>query len=205
MRARHHLAIWAAAALFSSAAQAQTETQVPGSEQLHGPLVNGICLLSRQAVFANTKVGQAATARLRQLAGGAQSRFDTERAKLGDDARAFQQQAKTLPEASRQSQAQALDQRAHALEAERQRDVQQLELTRVQAMGRIGRETQPILADIYKSHGCGLLLDRNAVLGGNLGNDLTSAVVQALDAKISTISFNLAPLPAAAPAAPGHG
>ncbi len=203
MRIFHYLGVGAAMVLACTSAQADTGPST-STQGLAGPLVNGVCLLSRQAVFANAKVGKAASSRLQQLATGAQNRFDTERAKLGDDVHAFQQQAPSLPEASRQTQAQALEQRARALDAERQRDVQQLELTRAQAMAQIGRETQPMLVDLYKAKGCGLLLDRNAVLGGNFGNDLTGALIEALDHRITTISFNLAPLPAAA-AAPGHG
>ncbi|MHC1479242.1 OmpH/Skp family outer membrane protein [Frateuria aurantia] len=197
MRLGHYLGICMVAALACTTVQAETTAPAtPAVDGLQGPLINGVCLLSRQAVFANAKVGKAATARLQQLANGAQSRFDSERGKLADDVRAFQQQAKSLPDATRRTQEAALDQRAHALEAERQRDIRQLELTRVQAMNQIGSETQPILASVYRTRGCGLLLDRNAVLGGNFGNDLTAAVVQGLDAKVTTISFNLAPLPA---------
>lgn len=38
---------------------------------------------------------------------------------------------------------------------------------------------------------------RNAVLGGNFSNDLTAPIVQALDAKISTITFDRETLPPA--------
>jgi hypothetical protein len=51
------------------------------------------------------------------------------------------------------------------------------------------------VASAYASHHCGLLLNRDAVLGGNTTNDLTAEVVQGLDRKITTMSFNLEPLP----------
>ena len=57
---------------------------------------------------------------------------------------------------------------------------------------------QPILAPIYKAHGCGLLLNRNAVMGGNMDGDLTAEVVKALDAKITTMTFDREVLPPAA-------
>jgi hypothetical protein len=47
-----------------------------------------------------------------------------------------------------------------------------------------------------------LLLDRNALRGGNMANDLIAAVVQALGAKISTMTFDLESLPPAS--GPGH-
>ena len=60
----------------------------------------------------------------------------------------------------------------------------------------IAEMAQPVIANVYKSRGCGLLLDRNAVLGGNMSNDLTAAVVQGLDASVTTISFERENLPA---------
>ena len=72
---------------------------------------------------------------------------------------------------------------------------QRIQLTRGKAMERIGVQAQPIVAELYKSHHCGLLLNRDAVLSGNMTNDLTAGVVQGLDRKITTITFNLEPLP----------
>jgi hypothetical protein len=50
---------------------------------------------------------------------------------------------------------------------------------------------------VYASKNCGVLFDRNAVLDGNMTNDISSSVVQGLDAKVTTISFNMEPVPAA--------
>jgi Skp family chaperone for outer membrane proteins len=62
-------------------------------------------------------------------------------------------------------------------------------------MQRIGQDAEPVVGSVYKSHRCGLLLDRDSVLGGNMTNDLTADVVQGLDRKVTTISFELEPLP----------
>jgi Skp family chaperone for outer membrane proteins len=72
----------------------------------------------------------------------------------------------------------------------------QIEATRVKALARIAQEAQPVINSVYQSKGCGLLLDRNVVLGGNMSNDLTATVVQGLDAKMTTISFDLEAPPA---------
>jgi Skp family chaperone for outer membrane proteins len=71
-----------------------------------------------------------------------------------------------------------------------------IQLTRGKVMQQIGQQAEPIVASAYNSHHCGLLLNRDAVLGGNTTNDLTSDVVQGLDRKITSLSFNLEPLPA---------
>jgi len=46
-----------------------------------------------------------------------------------------------------------------------------------------------VIAAVYTQKGCGLLLDRNTVLGGNMGNDLTAAVVAGLDARLTSITI----------------
>ncbi len=52
-----------------------------------------------------------------------------------------------------------------------------------------------MIAQVYRQHGCGLLLDRGTVMGGNFANDLTADVVKGLDAKVSTITLNRETLP----------
>ncbi|MNO05280.1 hypothetical protein D3C81_2266030 [compost metagenome] len=70
-------------------------------------------------------------------------------------------------------------------------------------MERIANEAQPAIAQVYAAKSCGLLLDRNSALGGNFANDLTADVVQALDGRLSTITFERERLPQA-PAQPAR-
>jgi len=39
------------------------------------------------------------------------------------------------------------------------------------------------------------IIDRNSVLGGNMSNDLTPMLARGLDAKVTTITFDLEVLP----------
>src|SRR3546814_8745680 len=71
----------------------------------------------------------------------------------------------------------------------------EIDATNAKALERILTEAQPVIAQVYRTKNCGLLVDRNSVVGGNMTNDLTAAVIQGLDAKISTISFNRETLP----------
>ncbi|PWK88511.1 OmpH family outer membrane protein [Fulvimonas soli] len=176
----------------------------PSAPSLGGNAVPGVCLLSREAVFANAKVGKAAAARLQQLAQQIQSEMAAERKPLDADVQAYRAQAASLKPEERQSREQALGQRMQKLEADGNLRGRELEATRARVMERIGAAAQPVVASVYQQKGCGLLLDRGVVLGGNMANDLTPAVVQGLDAKMSTISFDLERLPAQA-AAPAAG
>ena len=163
---------------------------------LNGPAVSGVCMLSRVAVFAHAKVGQAASARLKQLADQAQSDVDAERKPIDADVQAYRAQAASLSAEQRQSREQALAQRVQKVQADQSLRARELEATRAKAMDRIAQAAQPVIASVYASKHCGLLLDRSAVMGGNMSNDLTEAVVQGLDAKLGTITFTMETLPA---------
>ena len=153
-------------------------------------------MLSREAVFGQSKVGQAASERLKSLATQQQSMLEGQRKPLDADIQAFQKKSSTLTEAQRQQQGQALQQRMQAFQAQAGQLEQRIQLTRGKVMEQIGQQAQPIVNSAYSSHHCGLLLNRDAVLGGNTSNDLTSDVVSGLDAKVTSLNFNLEPLPA---------
>lgn len=188
-------ALAAAAGLaFAPVASAQTAA-APASNPLGGNPVPGVCMLSREAVFAESKVGQAASERLKQLATQQQSLLENQRKPLDAEIQAFQQKSSTLTEAQRQQQGQALQQRMQTFQGQVNELDQRIQLTRGKVMQQIGQQAQPIVESSYNSHHCGLLLNRDAVLGGNTTNDLSNDVVRGLDAKITTLNFNLEPMP----------
>jgi Skp family chaperone for outer membrane proteins len=174
---------------------AQAATAPVASTQLGGNPVPGVCMLSREVVFAESKVGQAASERLKQLATQQQSLLESQRKPLDAEIQAFQQKSSSLSEAQRQQQGQALQQRMQAFQEQVNQLDQRIQLTRGKVMQQIGQQAQPLVESSYNSHHCGLLLNRDAVLGGNVANDLTGDVVRGLDAKITTLNFNLEPLP----------
>ncbi|MGH8156870.1 MAG: OmpH family outer membrane protein [Rhodanobacter sp.] len=161
----------------------------------NGNPVPGVCVLSREAVYANAKVGQAATERLQQLGEQVRTQMASERKPLDADIQSFQQKQSSMSDAQRKQQGSALQDRMQMLQAQADAVNQRIQLTRDKAVQRIGQEAQPIVASSYAAHHCGLLLNRDVVLAGNMTNDLTAEVVQGLDRKITTISFNLESLP----------
>lgn len=182
------------------AAPATAQTQPAPS--LGGNPVPGVCLLSREAIFANAKIGVAASARLAQLAREAQAEVDAERKSVNTDVEVYQAEQAKLTPAQRQTREQALSPRVQAVQAKAQLRGREIEATRNKATAKIADEAQSVIAQVYTAKSCGLLVDRNSVLGGNMANDLTADVVKGLDAKITTISFNREALPAqSAPAA----
>jgi Skp family chaperone for outer membrane proteins len=165
--------------------------------QLNGPLVPGVCLLSQAGLIDRSKIGAAAGVRLRSLAQQAQAGLDADKTSLERRETALTAERATLPPAQFQAKAQALNQRAQALQAEAAERTRQLEATRQKVFGLILQDAQPYIAKAFATHGCGLLVSREAVLGGNMTNDLTAEVVAALDANAAPLTFDLEP-----PAAP---
>lgn len=171
-------------------AQTATPTPVPATQGLGGPAIPGVCLLSRQAVLANAKLAKAATARLQVLTAEAQQEIDAERKPVDADIQAFDAEQAKLTADQRKARQEALQARLRPIEAKTRLRAAEIDATRAKAVEKISAELQPVVTDVYTRQKCGLLLDRSSVIGGNMVNDLTQAVTQALDTKISTITFN---------------
>jgi len=177
---------------FAAVAGAALPVSAQQAQPLGGPVIQGVCLLSREAVFANAAAGKAASARLQELAAAAQGEIETERQPLEAELRALESQPDN---AARRQRAEALAGQWQTLQQKAAHASQEVEATRVKAMERIANEAQPAIAQVYAARACGLLLDRNSALGGNFANDLTADVVQALDGRLSTITFERERLP----------
>jgi Skp family chaperone for outer membrane proteins len=165
----------------------------PSPSASNGPLIAGVCVLSQEGLISRSKVGQAATARLRELTQEVQTNLTAEKARLEARGKALEAKRATEPPLQLEAQGQALNQRMQALQAEAGERSQQLDATKTHAYEAVLQQAQPFVAQAYAAHACGLLFAREAVLSGNLGNDLTPEVVTALDAKATPVSFDLAP------------
>jgi len=186
------LLLSACALAMASTASAQTAPAPGSAAPLGGPVVPGVCLLSREAVFANAAVGRAATTRLAELSTAAQAEIAAERTPLEAEAGALQ----GLPETpENMARAQAFAQRWQALQQKADHTSREIEATRQAVLARISTEAQPVIAEAYRAKTCGLLFDRNTALGGNFANDLTAAVVEGLDRRITTFAFDRERLP----------
>jgi Skp family chaperone for outer membrane proteins len=181
----------AAAAVMSAHAAAAAP-----AAPLGGPLVAGVCLFSQDEVIGRSQVGQAASARLLSLKQGIQASLEAEKARLDRKGAALGAQRASIPPAQFQAEAAALEKRGQALQAEAAERQQQFEATRAKVLHLILDQAQPFVAQAYTAHSCGLLVSRDAVLGGNLGNDLTLDVLTAMDAKPQPLTFDLEPPPA---------
>ena len=165
----------------------------PAAPPPNGPAVAGVCLLSQEALIGRSRVGLAATQRLRDLAGQAQSSLAAEKTRLEARGRALEAKRATLTPLQLQAQGQAINQAAQALQARAGERSAQIEATKSKAYNAVILQAQPLIAQAYTAHACGLLLARETVLTGNMTNDLTGEIVAALDAKATPITFDLEP------------
>jgi Skp family chaperone for outer membrane proteins len=168
--------------LASTAALARQAADPAASPSLGGSAVPGICMLSQPAVLANSKVGVAADQRLKQITAQAQAEINAER-------QAIEADGAKLKSGEADQRRTALVARARALQERAALRAREIEATKQKVLGRISVAAQPVIAQAYKSHNCGLLIERSTVLGGNMSGDLTAEVVRGLDAKLTTITF----------------
>jgi Skp family chaperone for outer membrane proteins len=182
----------------STAGAASAQTAPAAAPRLGGPLIPGLCILGRDALFANSKVGVAANARLKALTDQVQAELDRERVAIETDAKALDAQAATLKPDDLKTRRSALAARMTALQRKAAQRSSELEATRVKATERLGAEAEPVVAQVYKTRNCGALISREAMMGANPDMDITLAAIQALDARITTISFEREVAPAQA-------
>jgi Skp family chaperone for outer membrane proteins len=154
-----------------------------------GPIIPGICVLNQQAVFNTSKVGTAANARYKQLHDKAQKDVNAEEAKIVADAKALQSQK--LQPAQLQQKQQQIAKRYQDLRARAAKESQDLEATRQGVVAKISAAAQPVISQVYGQRKCGILVARSSVLAGNPAMDITTAIVAGLDAKITTIAFDV--------------
>lgn len=200
------LATVATSAAAQSMPGASAPAQIQPAPPLGGPVVAGVCLLSREAIFANAAAGKAASARLQELTRAAQGEIEQQRAPLEKEARTLESQRASLSADQFSQRSAALAQRYQTMQQQVAHASREIEATRAKVLEQISTAAQPVIAQAYRQKNCGLLLDRNTALGGNFANDLTAEVVRGLDARLQTISFERERLPqqSAAPARGGR-
>ncbi len=163
----------------------------------HGPPLAGVCVFSRQGAVGASSAGRAAAARLEQLTQVVRAELDPQRTSLEADAKTFEAQRSTLGVEARQKQEAALTQRAQTFQQLGETRRQELQLTQQKAIARINEQVGPIAQAVYQSHNCSILLNGDdAVFASNPAMDLTGQVVQQLNTKLPTLTFDRERLPA---------
>ena len=166
-----------------------------------GPALPGVCIVNNNRVFVQSRVGRAYQARMQQLTQAVRAELSPEETAIQTEGRTLETQRTTLQPAQLQQRATALQTRFNNFQTRANQRARELEATEAKQIQRISNELQPVLNTVYGQRGCGLLLDGSSVVAANPAMDITPAVVAALDARISTITFERESLPQQAAAA----
>lgn len=155
-----------------------------------GPAIPGMCVLNNDGVVFGSAVGKFVVQRLNQLKAQSDSELTAEETTLRNDAQALEGQKATLPPDQFEQRGSAINLRANALQRKAQQREAEIQQTEKKAVGRIGQEADPIVRQVFAQHNCTILINAGAVFFAAPSLDLTPAVIQGLDAKITQFQFD---------------
>jgi Skp family chaperone for outer membrane proteins len=156
-----------------------------------GPAIIGICVLSEQGLVAGSLVGKSVAARIQQLAQQADAEINGQATTLQNDEKAFESARASYSQEQLQQKAAALQGRERDLQRLAQQRNQELDATRQKRIGEVLTNALPIIRQQVQQHNCSVLFEGSqVVLAVNPSMDLTSAVIQGLNAKITTLTFD---------------
>jgi len=169
----------------------------------HGPAIAGVCIVDIDQILAESAIGKAANTRLQKLQTDVQAEVTAEQTSLVNDAKTFQAQRATLAQDAADKKDADLQVRNNALQRKVQQRQAELQATQQKAADRILSEIDPVEAQVYQQRNCSVLLSRQSVIAANPAMDITPVVITALNARISTLTFERERLdqPVAAPQA----
>jgi outer membrane protein len=187
----------------SGATEATASATAPGGKpgELPDPM---IAVLDRGAILQYSKVGQDIMRQMQAFTNQARDRIQGQRKSLDNDIAQFQQQEATMAADARQKREAALQQRNQTLQNAAAREENTLKAAMGAAHNEVAKQIEPILQQIVAQRGVNMVLDKSAVpIATGPQFDITTEVIAALDAKMTSYPVSLTPAaPAAAGAAP---
>lgn len=149
----------------------------------------GVCSLTRENLFGDSTVGKYVGQRLKTILDQLNAGLSAERTTFEKDVQAFQAQRATLTAAQDQTRTAELQQRLTALEAKAAANNREMAAIETDALERILVEATPIVGEVARQTGCGVVLDGKTVFVflNNPSMDITASVIQRLNAKVTQI------------------
>ncbi|HSV02143.1 MAG TPA: OmpH family outer membrane protein [Phenylobacterium sp.] len=183
----------------ATSASAQKAAAAPGNP---GPVINGVCVINVEAAIGGSTVGKYVDSRMQQLVAQVKAELGGEQTTIQTEGKTLESQRATLDANTFEQRGSALQARYNELQRKAQQRDRELQATEQKAIGRISQEMEPIVHQAYAQKGCGLLLQRTAVVLANPAMDITPQVVAGLNAKITQFAFDREHLDQTAAAAP---
>ena len=180
-------------AAFASPAFAQGK---PAPAPQAGVAMPKILVIDRQALLRNSKVGQSIAQQVQALTKSAESELKGESEGLRKEGAALQQQVAILAPDVKAQKIKAFEAKQAAFQQKVQLRQNQIRYGVAMAQRQVESVAGPIVQGIMQSRGANLMIDRQAIVVGAPGLDITQAAIQLLDQKLPTVKVQLATPPA---------
>lgn len=169
---------------------------------VHGPAIAGLCVVSVEGAISSSTVGKYVNTRLQQLVAQVNAELNAEKTAIDNEAKTLDTQRASLAQDVFEQRAAAVQVRAQALQRKAQLRDREIQATEQKAVNRVGEEMEPLIRQVYQTQKCAMLVNRQAVVLANPAADITPAVVNSLNAKITQFAFDRERLDGPAAAAP---
>jgi Skp family chaperone for outer membrane proteins len=181
------------AAAFASPAFAQGK---PAPAPQAGIPMPKILVIDRQALLRNSKVGQSIAQQVQAMTKSAEAELKGESESLRREGAALQQQVAILAPDVKAQKIKAFEAKQAAFQQKVQLRQNQIRYGVAMAQRQVEVVAGPIVQGIMQSRGANLMIDRQAIVVGAPGLDITQAAIQLLDQKLPTVKVQLATPPA---------
>jgi Skp family chaperone for outer membrane proteins len=191
-------------ALTASAAVAQTHRSsssaaapaAAGTPLSYGPPIAGLCVYSNSQVLGVSSVGRAFTERMQQLRAQAAAELSGQQTTLQNEEKVLAGKRATLTQEQFAQQAQPLAAREQQLQQTAELRSRDLQYTYQRQVERIGQVIEPLVRTSFEAHHCSALLNGDAIMAVAPAMNLSGEVTTALNARMSTITFDRETAPA---------
>lgn len=202
MTMKGRLAAVAAAAvtltLVAVSASAQPKPAAPAPAAVGPAPAAVVLIMDRSSVLSQSAVGKDMGVQMQALFKKMQADFAPEDKQLQTDVQTFQTQAAALTPEARQKKVADIEARRAAFQKKVEARQAAVQMGAVNARGQIEKAISPILEAVMRERGANLLVDRGLVVIGSPSLDVTSLVIQRLNAALPKVTIT----PVAPPAAP---
>jgi len=155
-----------------------------------------ILVIDRQALLRQSKVGQSIAQQVQALTRSAESELKGENEALRKEGSALQQQVAILAPDVKAQKIKAFEAKQAAFQQKVQLRQNQIRYGVAMAQRQVESVAGPIVQGLMVQRGANLMLDRQAIVVGAPGLDVTPDAIKLLDQKLPTVKVQLATPPA---------
>jgi Skp family chaperone for outer membrane proteins len=155
-----------------------------------------ILVIDRQALLRSSKVGQSIAQQVQALTKSAEAELKGENESLSREGAALQQQVAILAPEVKAQKIRAFEARRAAFQQKVQLRQNQIRYGVAMAQRQVESVAGPIVQGLMTERGANIMIDRQAIVIGAPGLDVTPVAIQRLDQKLPTVKVQLATPPA---------